>query len=50
MDIQKATDVITKLLPDYVVPMCYDDEMNIGTSEFVNAIKSKIPSVEVLFF
>jgi L-ascorbate metabolism protein UlaG (beta-lactamase superfamily) len=50
IDVQKAIDAITKLSPDYVVPMCYEDAMSIDTSEFVNTIKSKFPSTEVLLF
>lgn len=50
MEVQKVTDAITKLSPDYVVPMCYEDAMSIDTSEFVNTIKSKFPSTEVLLF
>jgi L-ascorbate metabolism protein UlaG (beta-lactamase superfamily) len=50
ISIQKAEEAITKLSPDYVIPMCYDDATNINISGFVDRIKSECPSTEVLFF
>ncbi|TQD28208.1 MBL fold metallo-hydrolase [Methanolobus vulcani] len=46
--IDKAVDILTKLSPDYVIPMCYDGAKDIETSEFVKSIKSKLPTTEVL--
>jgi len=50
ISVQKAADLLAKLSPDYVIPMCYDDSTDIDASEFVNAIHSKLPSAEVLLF
>lgn len=48
LSIDKAADTLTKLSPDYIIPMCYDDAKDTDTSEFVKSIKSKLPTTEVL--
>jgi L-ascorbate metabolism protein UlaG (beta-lactamase superfamily) len=50
ISVQKAEDVITKLAPDYFIPMCYGDTNDVDILEFVNSIKSKFPSLEILLF
>nr|WP_321497191.1 MBL fold metallo-hydrolase [uncultured Methanolobus sp.] len=48
-DVQKALDSVVKFSPDYVIPMSYSDVNNTEASEFLDAIRSKLPSTEVLF-